>query len=461
MSKPARARGGARGAGKAGKLNPVVILALLALVLMGGMGQIAIAAQGGAAAAPVAAEPTADFDACVRLALEQSPFLTKSALEIDVRKLDETDSKHAFIPAVSFRTKYYLNRPHQANLNPRAYSLEFVTDDYNPLVAYFSLKVHKLLTRIAVLGHLQVIAKGLQRLGQAFLELEALEQLAARQEELVDLARQQLTYVRKRQELGEVLPLEVRVAGQEVETALAEKERLAAALNRLQENLRAFLALTDAQKVKFAPREARRQVLGRFDAAAATREQARERSYLLKIQNLKQELQSWNITLAKVKLLPSFFGGVQTPDPLSQVDARGFYFSAGVSIPVWDGFKRFRNIGRQRTILKQYESEGEMLGAELGGEWLEARERLQSAAAALKLARTQEELAGLKARQAEIRYHSGGEPLPVWLEGRKTLLEARKNTLAKTLEHDLALLGLRRLSGDLSPAYVDDASYQK
>jgi hypothetical protein len=36
---------------------------------------------------------TADFDACVRLALRQSPYFTKSSLEIDIRRLDEKDSK--------------------------------------------------------------------------------------------------------------------------------------------------------------------------------------------------------------------------------------------------------------------------------------------------------------------------------------------------------------------------------
>jgi hypothetical protein len=78
-----------------------------------------------------------------------------------------------------------------------------------------------------------------------------------------------------------------------------------------------------------------------------------------------------------------------------------------------------------------------------------------------KSARVQEELARLKERQSEIRYHSGGEPLSVYLDGRKVLVEAQKNSFLKNLDYDLAVIKLRQLSGDLDASYVDASSWQQ
>lgn len=444
------------------RVRAVLLIGLL--VLAGGAPCLAEpAVPGGDAPALSSAlvQGPADFEECVRLALRQSPFLLKSSLEIEVRRLDETDSRYALVPPLSFRTYYYVNHPHQQDLNPRAYSLQFVTDPYNPFESYFVLQGRKLITQIAILGHLQIISEGLQRLGKMFLELDTLKRVDAWQDELISLTRQNLDYAEKRLSMGSATSLEVRVAAQEVELAQSEKDRITASRKRVLQGLKSFLGLKPDQELTPDLREARQQVLGRFDAAAATLDQARARSYELKIQDIKKQLQAYKITLAKAKLLPSLLLGVQTPDPLSLTEARGLYFSVGLDVPVWDGFKRVRDISRQKTILRQFGAEAEEKDLEFGGKWLEAQENLRSAAAARKMAQAQEELTRLKERQSEIRYQSGGEPLSIFLEGRKGNLEARKIAALKSLEYDLAVLSLRHLSGDLGNRYVQASSWQQ
>ncbi len=446
-----------KGAGRVGKIAVLIFLGGLALALGGGRPRPAAAGVRAPETPP--AGVTLDFEGYVHLALRQSPYLLKSALEIDIRRLDEADSRYALTPPVSFSTRYYVNRPTARDLNPRPYSLSFTTEGYNPLEAYFSLQAKKLLTQIAVLAHLKVLSKGLHRLGRCFLELDTLKNMAPLQRQVVDLARENLAYVQNRLSLGEASSLEARLAVQELEVAQAEGERLKIHDQRLRENLKAFLGKSPPP-IQFDLSQVRRQVLGGFDPAAATLEQARSRSLDLKIQALKKELQAQNILLAKTKLLPTLFLGVQTPDPLSLVDARGYYFSVGLNLPVWDGFKRARDISRQKTILRQFNAEEEEMGLDLGSRWREGQEVLSSTAVALKLARAQEELAQLKERQGEICYRTGGEPLPVYLEGRRAALEARKNTAAKILEYDQAVLGLRYLSGDLGKTYVAAAPWR-
>ena len=66
----------------------------------------------------------------------------------------------------------------------------------------------------------------------------------------------------------------------------------------------------------------------------------------------------------------------------------------------------------------------------------------------------------LKERQAQIRYQSGGVQLPVYLEGRKGILEAQKNAAVKAMNYQAAVLKLRLISGDLGHSYVDQNAWQ-
>ena len=72
-----------------------------------------------------------------------------------------------------------------------------------------------------------------------------------------------------------------------------------------------------------------------------------------------------------------------------------------------------------------------------------------------------EELSRLKANQQEVRYHSGEVPLPVFLESRKVLLRAQKDTVTRALDYDKAVLKAREITGDLGNTYVDANSWQK
>ena len=99
---------------------------------------------------------------------------------------------------------------------------------------------------------------------------------------------------------------------------------------RTRTSLKIFLGLKPEQQVEFDLRDAHRQVLGSFDPAAATLEQAKARSFELKVLELKKELQGYNITVAKTKILPSLLFTTQTPDPLSVTSGRGLYVGLGL-----------------------------------------------------------------------------------------------------------------------------------
>ena len=89
-----------------------VIIAML--VLAGGVMGWCGPAQGAderpaAQTLPPGAQPT--FDEAAKIAITQSPHFSKSSLDIDIRRMDETDSRYGMVPPLTFRTIYYVNRP--------------------------------------------------------------------------------------------------------------------------------------------------------------------------------------------------------------------------------------------------------------------------------------------------------------------------------------------------------------
>lgn len=435
---------------------------VLVHILVGGFVADIGQGVGQAMAAPVseAAEASApsgplSFAQCVGLALKESPFLTGSSLEIDVRRLDESDSRYGFVPSVSLRTRYFLNHPNDS----QPYSIEFVTEPFNPVESYFTLQARKVITRMAALGHLRVISDFVQRLALGFLELDALSQVEAYQDELIALARRNSAYTTERLGTGGASPLEVRVAAQEADLAVLERERLASSKSTIEEGLKTLLGPADSRDFSLNTTNAGWQVLGGFDPARVDFSQVRSDSIELEIQNMKQELQTRYVSLARARFLPTLLFKLETADPLSRSEDGELFFSAGLELPLWDGLKRLHDITRQKTILQQFNAEEAMKDIDLASKWRAAQDRLKSAAADLELARAREELAGLKKRQGEIGYHSGSATFGAFLAESKGLLEARKNIVLKALEKDKAILGLRHLSGDLHKAYVDTSSF--
>ena len=400
------------------------------------------------------------FEEAVRIALTQSPTFTRSSLEIDVGRLDETDSRYAMVPPLTFRTYYYVNRPSGVNYG-KPYSLNFSTEPYNPIGAYFTLQARKLATQMAILTHMATISKGLMNLGSSYLQLDALHKQTGIQKDLIKVAQEQLTYAENRVAIGTGTSLEVKMAQQQLQLTRGEQEGVALAEKRALANLRNLLGWPPDQNLTPVFYDSRRQVLGSFNPATITLEQAKTRSYELKGFEIYKQLQQYNIHLAIAKSLPTIIYTAQTPDPLSQSSSYGLYVGFGLEIPVWDGFTRIRNVSRQKNILRQIGAKKGEKETLLEDKWFDLLEKIHESSAALKNAQSLEEMARLKSQQQEVRYHSGEVPLAAFLDSRSEVLRAKQNTLKRGLEYDLMVLMFRELTGDLGNTYVDASTWQK
>ena len=417
-------------------------LIIAMLVMAGGvMGwcRPAQAADPAPAAPAVTPGSPLTFEEAVKIALTQSPAFTKSSLDIDIGRMDETDSRYAMIPPLTFRTYYYVNRPSGTGYN-KPYSLNFATEPYNPVGAYFTLQAQKLATQAAILSHMGVISGGLLSLGSCYLSLDALHKQTVIQRDLVKVAQENLTFAENRVAIGTGTSLEVKMAQQQLQMAQGEQEGIALATKRTLSSLRNLLGWPANQDITPAFSDSRRQVLGSFNPATVSLEQAKTQSYEIKVFDIYRQLQEYNVRLAIAKTFPTFSINTQTPDPLSVSTGSGLYVGLGLEIPVWDGFTRIRNISRQKAILKQVGSKKEGKESVLESKMGTSQGKIQEIGVLLKNAQSMEELARLKAQQQEVRYHSGEVPLSVFLESRVEVLRAQKTTLIQGLEYDLEVL---------------------
>ena len=227
---------------RARSIRAVLFIGLLVLALAGA--GINLPPEAAAAEPAISPDGLLNFDELVHLALRQSPYLIKSSLEIEIRRMDESDSRFGMIPPVTLHTYYYLNRPRDIRgFNSQPYSLSFRSDAYNPIGSYLTLQAQKLASQMAIWAHLKVISEGLKNLGKLFLDLGTLKRLAAYQADLVSLARENLTYAENRQSIGTGTSLEVKLAAQELELARNEQERIRHTEKRTLGQVKSFLGL--------------------------------------------------------------------------------------------------------------------------------------------------------------------------------------------------------------------------
>ena len=145
-----------------------------------------------------------------------------------------------FSPRLIFEPVITSSTISQGGVTSSQYYLNFVSEPYSPVVAYFSLQVRKIITRLAILNHLKAISEGLHRLGRMFLEMDSLTQMAQIQTELIQLAGKNLTYMQEQLKIGQGNALELKVAAQELEMARLQHRKLLEGQRKIKESIQSF-----------------------------------------------------------------------------------------------------------------------------------------------------------------------------------------------------------------------------
>ena len=442
----------------------------------------------------------ADFNECVRVALAQSPLLTKSAIEIESKRLDVGDAYSQYIPTIVMSTTFYMRLPeykntvaqsayssvlsnassdatqnlsnsisasnavyagNSANRTRKKYDLSFSTGAWNPLLTAFDVQAKKELANIAVLSHLKVIDQGLKRLGLTYLQLGMTDSMIRMAKEKEDLALKNLEYVKTRAGLGQGAQLDVRIAETRVNLARTEAEKMRTTKSVLLDELKFILGVPFIQKVELSLNDAPTQVLEEFNPSTITDESLKKHSFALRIHEYEKALQKKSIALSYIHFLPTFsfgFTSVSTLNNTSYKDDTStlpfMYPNLTLNMP-FDLWTKGRDVSRQYKKMAQLNVEGRNLEFSLMSQFQQSLAKLRSATSEVKFAESSMELQKLTVQQAQFRFDSGQAEYDAIVKAMADFLDSRQNLLVKQYDRDSAMLEVRSVSGEFQDRYIN------
>lgn len=437
----------------------------------------------------------ADFGECVRVTLAQSPLLTKSAIEIESRRLDVGDAYSQYIPTIVLNTTFYLRLPelkntsgesavqsyaassnHTAqdyaslmqyvnasdpNKNRSSYDLSFSTGTWNPLVTAFDVMAKKELVNIAVLAHLKVIDTGLNQLGAVFLQLGMVDAQIKVALEKEQLAQKNLEYVNTKAGLGQGAELEVRIAKGKISMAKSETEKLRTNRAVLLDTLKFIMGVPAIQKVELNLANYQKQVLDNFNPVDVTEDRVRKHSFALRIKQYERSLQKKNIALSYVHFMPTFSMGFTSISTLNNSSYKSenskipfMYPNLNFSLPL-DWWTKVRDVNRQYKKLSQLSVEGKNLDFQVISEFQKAQATLRACESDLKVAQADLEVQKLQVQQAQLLFNSGQAEYDAIVKSMEVYLNGQQVVLMKEQERNNAMLQLRFLSGDFQDRYIN------
>jgi len=442
----------------------------------------------------------ANFDECVRVALSQSPLLTKSAIEIESKRLDVGDAYSQYIPTIVMSTTFYLRLPeykntsastayasvldnasssatqnlsnsinaanavysgNSANRNRKKYDLSFSTGAWNPLLTAFDVQAKKEMVNIAVLSHLKVIDQGLKRLGVTYLQIGMVDTMIRMAKEKEDLAQKNLEYVKTRAGLGQGAQLDVRIAETKINLTRAEAEKMRTTKGVLLDELKFILGVPFVQKVELVLNDAPRQVLEDFNPANVSDETLKKHSFPLRIHEYEKGLQKKNIALSYIHFLPTFSFGFTSISTLNNTNYKEdtstlpfMYPNLTLNMP-FDLWTKERDVSRQYKKMAQMNVEGRNLEFSLMSQFQQALAKLRTAASDVKFAESSVELQKLTVQQAQFRFDSGQVEYDAIVTAMGAYLDSKQSLLAKQYDRDTAMLEVRSISGDFQDRYIN------
>ena len=383
------------------------------------------------------------FQSCALTALRRVPQLQRSKMEIEISRLGEDDSRWSLFPDLTLSTYYYFAQQ-EGNVSIHA-------NNYRPWEPYYSLKAQKMITHIVMLKHLEATAAALHKLADTFLQLIVTDENEIHYSQMQQLAAKRLQFVKNRVTNGTSTPLELEFEEQRHHYIGVESEANSIKRETLLRGLCVMLDLTDPSIFQLNNQVLLQQILGPYIPPGITPPEQAENSIRQQVARIKEQLQKKKITLAYSKFVPDILVGFRSPDVLnvSVNDDQDYYFYSGISLTLWDGQKRSRDITRQKLVLRQMQLEKKEIDNSEAIEWMRATQQYVAEKSKYSLAQSMEKLKSIELKRKRYEYNNGLIELPELIHHQIAHHREQLTTIQKGLSLQRAGLALRHLSGQL------------
>lgn len=393
-----------------------------------------------------------DFPTCVRYALVHSETLTKNRLEIQIQSADLKDAHSEIFPTFEVQTRYYFARTR--NYNDRTegnqkFSASLVMTNFNPMLALVKVKAKAILVDAATITHQQKISEHTGNMAKLFYRISFLEKTVRAERQIAALLKNKVNFVSTKKDQGEYDPIGARALVNSQRAQEIKIRGLENALDQAKRQLKIMMGYPPDFYLPMDTREAANQILFGFSGSHITFADIQAGNLGLKVIAKREQFQSNMVSGAYLRLLPR--PTVIFQDINNQVDASsGTTFGVGLDYTLWDGFRRVRDVKRQKLRASQIRIERHEAAQQLYDRFRALRSEIKLAIEKEGYAREQVNLGEASEERALSQYKSGTLTYDLYMDQGVAKVQANLGALNAVLERVNALIDLATISGGLN-----------
>ena len=391
-----------------------------------------------------------DFPTCVRYALVHSDTLTKNRIDIQLASVDLKDAHSEILPTLQVSTTYYLTQTVNIyNPNATPWSVQFQMVNWNPYLALLKIKTKSIMVDIAKTSHFDKISETTANIAKIFYGIHTLEKSIRGSKQILALVQDKLSYGRSKNDQGKIDPLDLQGLQNDFRSQQIKVKSLENELQEKVSQLKAIIGYHPDYYLPLDTRDAVNQILYGFKPSWITFADVQGGNLQLKISAKKEQMQSNAVTGAYVALVPQpqlvFSQDANVPNAAS-----GLNLGIGLNYMLWDGFKRARDIKRQKLLAQKYNLDREELSQQLYLRFKKLRSGMGLSSEKESLSREQAKLADLAEEKALSNYKSGLIDYSQYVDQRIKKTQAHLDASSSLQPRVNDLIDLATISGGLN-----------
>jgi outer membrane protein TolC len=328
-------------------------------------------------------------------------------------------------------------------------SVDIYTNSWDPFLALLKIKSYGILVDIGKLNHHEKIADNIAKMAKVFYRIHVLERTIRARRQILALHQNRINYGKSRLEQGAYDSLTLRslqnsARGERMKIAGLEREK-----KEKVSELKALMGYHPDFDLPLDTRDAANQILNGFNGNLVTFATVQGQNLSLKVLAKQEQLQSNKVTGSYVALVPKPLLTVEGLDNI--VDrTSGLNVSIGLDYTLWDGFRKVREIKKQKMRAEQLRIDRSQLSQKLYLSFKGLRGEVEGSGEQEGFYREQAKLAELSEEKAFLSYKAGNLPYDDYITRRMERVEAEISSVGSAEGKVTALIDLATIAGGLN-----------
>ena len=406
------------------------------------------------------------FEDCVYLAIQQSPFLVKSSIQLEMKYLKEKDAAWQYVPEINMTltsavnlTKYNEgNSNNYGDYGRTVFRAGFQAVIPDPFMTYFNNKARQVMTNIAVLGHRKAIGMGIWEIADNYLQMHAQKRIRDELAKLPGIAKESTTYWKAMNASVGGYTVDMDMALQNEKQVALQQDKTKHVEKMIHMRLKTLLGLSSDQPLE-TDHQDKAAIFREFDG----RKLYWEERWILSEEYLSEKmgiaLQDYNIMLAWAQYIPRMTLDLNSYPPAGQAQPynsrEDFFLHIGFNFTLLDWGRRYRGVQSARMDKAlAFQSMAEKR-TKYENQWSQCRQEFEMAVTNMELARGTLRSAELEQQKTDIEYQGGTLSLPVLTARKEAVIRARVSLIEAELALQQAELKWMHLAGILEERFMD------